>query len=85
MKSLEVIKMTSKTCECGKQYEDMGFKTLCPLCYAQSINSNKKADEKQDIHKQVFLKIASEQLRGIQPKDLIRYAQELEKEWLKWK
>jgi hypothetical protein len=77
--------MTSKTCKCGTQYEDMGFKTLCSSCYAKSVNGSKRIDVTQDIHRQVFLKIASEQLRGIQPKELIKYAQELEKEWEQWK
>ena len=37
----------------------------------------------KDIHRQVFIKIASEQVKG-SVKDLIKYAQELEKEFNMW-
>ena len=83
--------MTIKKCKCGKEYEDMGFKTLCPSCYAKSVNGSQNqfkshtANSKDlDIHRQVFLKVASEQRRGTTVKELIGYAKELEKAYNDW-
>lgn len=73
-----------KKCKCGKEYEDEGFKTLCPSCFAKSMNGNKSNSKNTDIHGQVFVKIASEQLRGVAVTELINYAKELEKAYNSW-
>ena len=73
-----------KKCSCGQEYDDQGFKTMCPRCFVKSKNGNKKSNNKdRDIHKQVFLKVASEQKTGT-PIELVNYAKELEREFDKW-
>ena len=83
--------MAIKKCECKRDYEDEGFKTMCPSCYAKSMNSSKKtikahtmSDKDIDIHRQVFVKIASEQLKGVSVTEIVNYAKELEKIFNKW-
>jgi hypothetical protein len=80
-----------KKCKCGKQYEDMGFKTLCPSCYAKSktgdfkgANQSLKESIEADIHRQVFVKVASEQLKDVTVEELIKYAKELEQAYNRW-
>ena len=76
-----------KKCNCGNDFENEGFKTLCPKCYAISKNGFKKpfkANKDKDIHRQVFVKVASEQLRGVAVAEVINYAKELEKAFDRW-
>jgi hypothetical protein len=79
-----------KKCKCGKDFESMGFKTLCPSCYAKTKAEFKGADQllkptkETDIHRQVFVKVASEQLKGVSVSELISYAKELESAYNRW-
>ena len=78
--------MAIKKCKCGKDYEDEGFKTMCSKCYAISKNGFKKpntVNKDKDIHKQVFLKVASEQIKGTADK-LVAYAKQLEIQYNNW-
>jgi hypothetical protein len=82
--------MVLKKCKCGSEYEDEGFKTMCVQCFAKSKNGftkttkNKIDNKDQDIHRQVFLKVASEQLKGVQVVEIINYAKQLEKAFNEW-
>lgn len=80
-----VAKMIKK-CSCGQNYENEGFKTMCPICFAKSkqIKEVKPENREKDIHRQVFVKIASEQLKGVSVKDIIGYAKDLEKAYDEW-
>ena len=42
------------------------------------------SDKDIDIHRQVFVKIASEQLKGVSVTEIVNYAKELEKIFNKW-
>jgi len=84
-----VFKMAINKCKCEKDYEDEGFKTMCSSCFAKSMNGNKpvksNGTKDRDIRKQVFLKVASEQLRaGAKPEELVDYAQQIEKAYDGW-
>ncbi|MBI2101852.1 hypothetical protein HYT53_04555 [Candidatus Woesearchaeota archaeon] len=75
--------MTTDKCACGNDKED--WMEVCKQCYAKN-KGNKPTSKNKDkeIKRQVFLKIASEQLKSQQPKDLVSYAQSLEIEFNKW-
>ena len=77
--------MAIKKCSCGKDYEDEGFKSMCSSCFARSMNGSKKQsnDKETDIHRQVFLKVASEQVKGT-PDRLVAYAKQLEVQYNNW-
>jgi len=86
-----VVLMAWKQCKCGKPFEDGGFKTSCPKCYAKSMGANKQnscpnsqENNERDIHRQVFLKVASQQKQGATPAQIIDYAKELERVYLTW-
>lgn len=77
--------MAVKKCVCSKEYEDEGFKTMCPSCFAKSMNGSKKNESKDsDIRKLVFLKVASNQLQNTTAEEVVNYAKQLEKVYSNW-
>ena len=75
-------------CKCGNDKEN--WQEVCKICYAQQNGSKRQlsghlgTNKDRDIHRQVFLKIASEQRRGASVTDLVKYAQDLEGEYESW-
>ncbi len=77
--------MTDKTkCSCGSPKE--AWQDCCKSCYAKKMNGSKKKDTKDnnDIRRQVFLKVAGNQLQNKTAKDVINYAKQLETEYSAW-
>jgi hypothetical protein len=77
--------MTNK-CSCGNEKED--WQAICRVCYAQlkqkpENGPNKTVTREQDIRRQVFTKIASEQVKG-SPRDIVEYARRLEAAYNSW-
>lgn len=75
--------MTTDKCSCGNEKE--GWQSVCKSCYSKS-KGNKPITKNKDteIKRQCFLKIASDQVKGKEPKDLVSYAKQLETEFSKW-
>jgi hypothetical protein len=77
--------MTNR-CACGNDKED--WMEVCKKCFAQKKSQSEIKTSGNgrdtDIHRQVFLKISSEQVKGT-PDKLVAYAKQLEancKGWL---
>ena len=73
--------MTNK-CQCGNDKED--WQSICKQCFAKSKGGANPKTKDRDIKRQVFLKVASEQLGKGNPNDLVKYAKDLELEFNKW-
>jgi len=73
------------TCDkCKKQFKPQGnWQKICIDCW-KSSNRKSPTNKDVDIHRQVFLKVASDQLKGVEAKELIDYAKEIEKEFNAW-
>lgn len=72
--------MVLKKCvKCGTNFENGGFKTLCPKCYAET-----NGKREQEIRRLCFVKAASQQQTNRTPSELIKYSKELEAHFLKW-
>ena len=74
--------MTGTKCICGNPKE--AWQDCCKSCYAKKMNGGKKDTKDKDIRRQVFLKVASNQLTKATTKELITYAKNLEAEYLAW-
>ena len=75
--------MVTDKCACGNEKE--GWQSVCKSCYSKN-KGNKPTSKNKDteIKRQVFLKIASEQVKTKEPKELLDYAKKLEKEFILW-
>jgi len=75
--------MSSSNCACGNPKED--WQSVCKSCYSKNKGNKPTTRNKdKDILKQVCLKVASQQLTGAQPIEIVKYAQSLEIEYTKW-
>ena len=89
----------NKKCEtCGKDFEALAdYQKLCRSCYIKNKNgvptppkdlkencNTIVLDKDTKILRQVFLKVASEQVKG-RPEELLQYAKKLETEWTNWR
>lgn len=73
-----------KTCSCGAILQEDWMKT-CKSCYAKQNKSKQVVSKEIEIRRQVFLKVAANQMRSASPKEIIGYAKELEAEFCLWK
>lgn len=70
-------------CSCGNEKE--AWQDICKSCFAKRMNGSKKnTKDNSDIRRQVFLKVASNQLEKATVSELISYAKELEGAYNKW-
>ena len=74
--------MATDKCACGNEKE--GWQQMCRQCYAKNGKKASFGNKDKDIKRQVFMKIASDQIKTKEPKDLVSYAQKLEKEFNLW-
>jgi hypothetical protein len=68
-------------CSCGNPKES--WQDICKSCYAKKMNI-KRPTKESDIRRQVFLKVASNQLEKATATELISYAKTLETAYNQW-
>lgn len=74
--------MTKTKCSCGNDKE--AWMDCCKQCYAKKKSGMVVPNKDKEIRKMCCLKIASEQVKTSDPKEIVQYAKNLEQEYNQW-